>query len=350
MTLLLLAALLLPQDTTPEDRILVRSMSGALRVWHAGTDKIEAAGAETRVAVADRLGTAKNEHASFVTEGDTMVGLKGVLVGREKGLALERSGKKLLLKLVDGKVVLESFESEVVLETPHGRVEGKGAYFFVEVTEKATRVVAIDGQLTFTNTLGTVVLEPEHVAVAQADRKPSDPKAAAVAEEVREFSAADATQNLLKNPGFENGLQNWASDNPDKRRTATLERSLAHSGKQSARIEVSARIYEKEKPVWLPFHQDVEVVPGRRYLVRAYLRTENRTGSVVPKLKVGYSEGEPECRTPCEKAWKMARVIFTAKDPTARIFFCVEIPLDSYDGMLWADDFFLTELPEPAKR
>lgn len=347
---LILAGVLAAQDGTrtseeKKSQALVRPVRGDLGVWRAEAGKLDTPRGDVRVSASDRIGTPRGEYALFVTEGDTMVGLKGVQVRPDKGLSVERADNRLVLKVYEGKVVVRTFETELVVQTPHGEVKARGAYFVVDVTSRETRVVAVDGTLTFTNSLGAVTIEPGQESSVQKGKKPADPKASDMERVAQDVAGHE--KNLMENPGFENNLNGWTVNHEGKT-VVFADAHVAHWGRKSARVELSNRVFGDDRPKWLPFFQDVEVVPGRRYLVRAYFRAETRRGEAAPVLKVQGAEEDATCKVSCEGAWKMGLVFFTAKASQARVILMAELS-DSYEAKIWVDDFYLVELPEKIK-
>lgn len=336
------------RDTTVEKPPVVRRVRGDVVVWRSSSARIQAIAKESPVLPADRLGTPEGGYGVLLTEGNTIITLKGVKVDREKGLSLERVGKKLVVRLLEGKVILDSFETEIVVQTPQGRVEGNKVYFVVEATEKATTVVAIHGELTLTNSMGSVTVEPGQKSEAAKDAAPTKPEKADLARETRDLGTVESAQNLIRNPGLEQDLRHWTVRTVGKMEAVTLENKLSHSGTQCVRVEVSNRIFGSDRTDWLPFWQEATLKPGQRYLARAYLRTETKEGLVIPRLQVepNNDQGADYSEFLCEKTWKMARIIFTAKDSLYRIHLRSNTKSDKYDCTIFADDFFLAELPD----
>lgn len=342
--------LLLSQDTTtaPAEFIPVQVVSGTLQAWRAAGDKVEALDKSGRVAPADRMGTLNGEAARFSTEGALVVQLRGIKVSGGKGLALERKGGRLTLKLYKGTVVVESYESEIELETPFGKVGGKEVHFMATVDEKSTKVVAFEGKVTLTNDLGSATLGEGKSAEAEAGKAPSAPKPASG----REIEIARAVEegNLVRNPGFENRLEDWKIeylpivDDPQ----------VAHSGRRS--MKVWFKDYPANQPIFPPKLVKGTLKPGSRYLFRFYVRTENFLNAGKPaEIKVVLDrKGKGEnvdsqfhYMVPAsEGAWSVQR--FMVEATTADFWvgmYCGNGP-GPYSGTIWYDDFYLAEFPK----
>jgi len=353
MRLLIVLAILLLQDTKPEDLPSIRVIHGDIRVWRKNLDQVDSVKKESRVGYGDRIGTPSGESACLqLLAGEEIVGIKGVKVAREKGLALERAGATLLLKIYDGRLTLESFRTEVAVETPNGTVRGKQSYFYIEVTEDKTKVVAIDGPLTFATSLGTVELKGGEESTSTKGGKPTDPKPADP-KSAREFG--DAPVNLIQNPGFEQDLKHWdfRYGDPD-RKYASVDRETVHGGARSLRADITAPRFSTRDGGLV--EQRVNVTAGRRYLYRAYLRRTATKGTVNIGISVGpVADGElrdsawlfPTLR---DDGWTMARMIVTAKAATLDVAVTFQIRSDEFEARAWVDDAFLMELPDSPRR
>jgi hypothetical protein len=331
--------------TTSEELPSIRAVQGDLHVWNAGKDKLAPVTEPVRVTPLDRIGTRKDKHAMLATQDGSLVSLSDVEVGREKGLALERTKDKLVIKLYKGKVAVETFQTGLRVETPNGVVEGGKACCVVQVDGKKTRVFAVDEPLNFVNSLGTVKLEPGQESTAEKAAKPSDPKPADADKGASEMMAAMASVNLIKNPGFEEGLKDWAVDQVDGKDAVTLESGLSHSGRQCARVEVSNRIFGNKTPDWLGIKQGLHLAPGKRYLFRAYARQETREGTVRPLFTIGSTKGPRWTAEPVEKSWLRFGGVFTSDaELTYRISIEANTQSARYDVVFWVDDFLLMEL------
>jgi hypothetical protein len=343
--------LLLLVQTKPEDLPAVREIAGDLRIWRAKTNETREIDKEVRVDYGDRIGTPNGEYACLsIAGGEEVVSLKGVRVGKDRGLAFERSGTNLLIKVYDGRVTVDAFQTEVVLETPTGTVKAKKSYFYVEVDGENTKVVAIEGTLTFATSLGTVEVPPGQESTATRGKKPTEPKPADVGRSLRDLSGAPA--NLVQNGGFEFDLKQWTTrfGNPDNK-YATVDRSVVLTGAKSVSLELTPRIFRGVRDGAL-LEQEFPVTRGKRYLARAYLRPKIAKGKINVGLSVvGVVEGTeydsiwhwPELR---DDAWCLARVVVTAKSDKMGVAVSVQIRSDDFDGRCWVDDLVVMELPD----
>src|SRR5262245_11909002 len=201
------AALLLAvaaQDTTQSGSLpAVRPVRGDLLHWRSGEGKAAPLTKEARVAPADRLGTRDGDYATLTTESGTIVSLRGVRAAAERGLGIERREGKLIFRVFEGKLAVQTFEEGIKVETPQGQLTAGQSHFIIEVEKEKVRVIPVDGSVTFTNSLGSVVVEPGRETVVEPGKKPTPPKATDVAKATEEFNRLEASFNLIKNPGFE---------------------------------------------------------------------------------------------------------------------------------------------------
>lgn len=336
---------LLLQDTQPDDGPVVKPMSGKVSVWRKTGDKIETVEKEARVSPDDRLGTPNGEVAKFSTEGSLVVLMKGIKVGPDRGMSLTRSGKKLVVQVVRGSVVLESYESEIEVVTPHGKAGGKSVYFIATVEEDKTTVVALEGKVTFSNDLGEVTVDEGESSTAGKGKAPQKPRptVASETEWVRDEG------NLIPNPGFEDGLDGWEFRDPPLREDA----KVARGGRKSARATLNRD--SQSIPVLGARTVKGVLKPGTKYLFRFYVRTEGyaRDGKPVP-LKLGIDRtGKASWADtkfhfefePSESDWAARRFTFeaTTADLSFEVFSATERGL--YTGTIWFDDFYLAEFP-----
>lgn len=344
---------LLAQDTTtaPAEFIPVQVVAGNLQVWRAAGDKVESLEKAGKVAPADRLGTSTGDPARFSTEGGIVVQLRGIKVSSGKGLAVERKGGTLALKLYKGTLVVESYESAIELETPFGRISGKEVYFLATVDEKSAKVVALEGKVTFTNDMGAVTIGEGMTAEADAGKAPTGPKASSGAE--LETARAIEERNLIVNGGFENRLEEWKKDYM----AFFDDAKVAHTGRASGRFVFNGDI--SNQPI-LPQRVIKGLKPGSRYLYRFYVRTENFQAAGKPaEFKVAYNtSGRNDNRATSreqlcpasEGAWTVHRFMVEATNPELWIAMFAGDAKGPYTGVIWFDDFYLGEFPSaPAK-
>jgi hypothetical protein len=345
---------LLCQDTTttPAESIPLQVSGGSLHAWRAAGDKVEGLEKSGKVAPADRLGTLNGEPARFSTEGALVVQLRGIKVSSGKGLALERKGGKLTLKLYKGTVVVESYESEIELETPFGKVAGKEVYFVATVDEKSTKVVALEGKVTLTNDLGSVTIGEGMSSEADAGKAPGAPRPSPP----KDVEAVRAVEegNLIRNPGFENRLEEWKIEYLP----ILDDTQVFHSGRRS--MKVTVKDFPPNQPIFPPRFVKGTLKPGTRYLFRFYVRTENFTAAGKPAdFKVvldrsgrgsGADTQNHHLVPASDGTWSVHRFMV---ESTAQDFwfamYCGDKP-GPYTGTIWFDDFFLGEFPaSPAK-
>lgn len=341
--------LLFAQDTTtaPVDAIPLQVTGGNLSVWRSAGDRVESIEKAGRVTSADRVGTPNGEPARFATEGALAVGLRGIRVSSGKGLALERRGDRLVLKLYKGTLVVESYESGIELETPFGKVAGKEVYFVATVDEKTTKVVALEGRVGFTNDLGTVTVGEGMTSEAESGKGPSPPRPSPSkdVEAVRTMEEG----NLIRNPGFENRLEDWKIEYLP----IIDDTQVVHSGHRSMRTIL--KDYGPNQPITPPKTVKGGLKPGSRYLFRFYVRTENFLAAGKPAMfklvldRSGKNQGvdtQIHYLIPAsEGAWSVHRYMFEAT--TTDLWFDIHcgVAPGPYSGTLWYDDFFLGEFP-----
>lgn len=342
---------LLAQDTaiTPAESIPVQVVAGNLQVWRSAADKVEPIEKAGKVTPADRLGTSGGEAARFSTEGGIVVQLRGIKVSSGKGLAVERRGGTLALKLYKGTIIVESYESEIEVETPFGRISGKEVYFLATVDEKSARVVALEGKITFTNDMGAITLGEGTTAEAGAGKAPG-PKASSGAD--LDIARAEE-RNMIVNGGFENRLEEWKKDYMPFFDDA----KVAHTGRASGRYSFGG---DRDNQPILPQRVIKGLTPGRRYLYRFYVRTENFQAAGKPaEFKMAFNTGgkndnratsrEQLCPA-SEGAWTVHRFMFEATSPELWIAMFAGDAKGPYTGQIWFDDFYLAEFPSaPSK-
>lgn len=348
-----IAIALLAQETIPGELPKVRPITGGLFLLKPPAAKAEAVAGEIAVSPSDRLGTPAGQFASFATEGDTLVHLRGVKLDGDNGLAIERTRSGLRLRLLQGRMVLESTATEFEIETGSGAVKGKAATVLVDVTDQKTRVVALDGGVTFTSSLGSTPIGPGQELVAEKGKKPGEAKPADVERERRELAGAQEPANLVKNGGFEDPK---APRSGSSRESAMLDKTVFCSGAHSLKIPVPAG----EKKLGVVVVPDVEVVPGKRYFFRAYVRTESRNGGLTTYFSIEEVADGPggrrvkqvlQAKPPDpEGAWRLARAFIVPTDKTLRFDLLAKADADDASGTVWVDDVFLAEVPEPAKK
>jgi hypothetical protein len=339
--------------TTTESLPAVRPVKGELLLWRASDGKASALSKETRIAPADRLATKDGDYAAFSTEAGTVVVLKGVRSAAERGLGIERRAGKLTFRIFEGKLVVQSFDEGIAVETPQGQLTATGSRFLIEVDKDNKVVVKPEtGEVTFTNSLGSVVVGAGRETVVEPGKKPTTPKASDPAKTFEEFARFEATPNLLKNPGFEDGFKEWGvtlSSTGNGKRQMELESVLPHSGKACARIDFSTKL-QGAKPDFQRFaSQGIAVEPGKPYLFRAFVRSDIREGQVNPRIFIYDANLAEPLRIPPDKTWRMISCKITPKEKAISVHVEADISSERYEGSIWIDDFCLSELPAPAR-
>jgi len=340
-------------STKTESLPLVRPVRGDLVLWQASEGKAGAVIKETRVAPADRLATKDGDYASFSTETGTVVALKGVKPAADRGLGIERREGKLTFRVFEGKLVVQAFDEKIAVDTPQGLITATGSRFLVEVDKDNKVVVKVEtGEVTFTNSLGPVVVGAGKETVVEPGKKPTTPKSIGAEKAFEEFTRSEASSNLFRNPGFEDGLKDWDQTHffsaLGKRQT-DLDANQPHSGKTCARFDVSSRI-QGAKPTFARFAtQGVPVVPGKTYLFRVFVRSDIREGKVAPRIML-YNVDPPEpWEVPVDNSWRLMTGRVTAKDKNFAVMVEANILSEKYEGSFWVDDLLLSELPPQVK-
>jgi hypothetical protein len=328
-------------------------MRGNVLLWRQSDAKVVGIAKETKVGPADRLGTKEGEPATFSTEGGTVVALKGVRSAADRGLGIELRDSKLFFRFFEGKIAVQTFEQGVKIETQQGLITATNSYLMVEVEkEGGVKLHAVSGEPTFTNSLGSVTVEAGKETVVEPGKKPSAPKAADVGKAVEEFTRHETAYNLVKNPGFEDGLKDWDAamvfSGGGKRQTE-LDSTLPHSGRACVRADFGNKIQSKENPFRF-MAQAIPVTVGKTYLMRVYYRGEIREGQMNTRIALYNVEGPETWRFTPEKTWRMLTARVVAKEKVLNLIIEALPESDRYDGSFWVDDFFIAELPAPAKK
>jgi uncharacterized protein (TIGR03067 family) len=149
--------------------------------------------------------------------------------------------------------------------------------------------------------------------------------------------------NLLKNPGFEQGEENWRSHSGGKKRTSIVNTPV-HSGTQALRI--SADWWDSARAI-----QTVSVKPNRRYLFSGWIKTQNirfyerdKSGA---HLFVAGGYRHRSVNVPVTADWTYYAVIFHSGDEQeVRVHAAFGHFGGTVMGTAWFDDLCLIELPE----
>jgi hypothetical protein len=334
--------------TAPEELITLQAAPGSLHAWRAANDKVELLEKSSHVSPQDRIGTVGGEAARFTTEGPLTVLLRGIKVAKGAGLALERKAGRLVLKLYKGTVVVESYESEIEVETPFGKVAGKQVYFMATVDEKSTKVLALEGKVTFTNDLGSVTVSEGMAGEADRGKAPGSPRAQTPLES-DQMRATEAETNLIRNGGFEEKLQDWLIDFLP----AQEDLKIVHSGIRSLRVNLNNT--GPSQPILPAKSVKGKLKAGSQYLMRFYVRTEkfDRAGKPADfKLGIDRNGKGPATDSKhhfefpgSEGAWSARRITFEATGPDLWFALYTGTAGGAYNGTMWFDDFYLAEIP-----
>lgn len=150
--------------------------------------------------------------------------------------------------------------------------------------------------------------------------------------------------NLLKNPGFEDGENNWRSDSGGVKRTSIVK-SPVRSGKQA--LQISADWWDAARAI-----QTVAVKPNRRYLFSGWIKTDNirfyerdKSGAHL-FVEGGYRHRS--ANVPVTADWTYYAVVFHSGDQKE---VKIEPALGHFAGTVmgtaWYDDLCLIEIPDP---
>jgi hypothetical protein len=283
----------LGQDTTVQDRLPeINPLSGDIVVLRQQSKKAERMTQVSKIFPQDRVGTAGGTPGRISIDAGCLVTLRGVTAAEGEGLSVDRVGKTLTVRLHHGNILVETFAVEIGLETPHGRVDAKSAYFLAEVGRESTRIIAIDGELKVSNDLGKMDVGAGETVVLRkkaelAKGPPADPE-----RDLAGAAAAEEPFNLFRNPGFELDLKEWSSHRYQNKPLATIDEKVVHRGKKSVRIQLpDISLFPPTIPLdgmgetnsALYTMQEAKVLKqGGRYLLRFWIRTENFTVNGQP--------------------------------------------------------------------
>jgi hypothetical protein len=359
------------QDTTTPDRLPeVAPLSGEILIWRAQSKKADKATQVSKVTPQDRVGTVGGSLGRISIDAGCVVTLKGVTATEGDGLSVDRAGKTLTVRLHHGRILVETFSVDLALETPQGRVEAKSAYFLAEVSRESTRIVAIDGELKTSNDLGKMDVGGGETVVLRKGAEPAKGPPADPDKDLAGAAAAEEPFNLIKNPGFELDLKEWASLRYANKPLATIDDKVVHGGKKSVRIQfpniaLSSDVVPLDASgggltALYTLLDPKTLKTGARYLLRFWVRTENYAIDGKPRpfsfmargLVLPENKGQFFSTCPCpsaEKKWRCVRYVLEAEPPGANQF-GINFPSFSsgvFSGTIWLDDFFLA--PFPAK-
>jgi hypothetical protein len=355
---MVLATLLFPQDeTAAEGAASISPVSGDLRVWRGVRKKLEPVAKATLLEAGDRVGSPKGEPVVLVSDDDIVLSVKGVKVGEKTGLLLVRTKDGLVVRLQDGAVLVDAFDKPLTVETAGGKATGKQAYFLVEVKDGVSKVTAIDGTLSLSNSVGEVAVESGQESSLKSGEAPSEPKPASTVVAPPDFAPKGASPNLLKNPGFEQepGAVWPAAEGAEKART--VDDRVALAGRRSLRVTAtpaSVKRLEPPQTTRVGVEQEVKFVKGRRYLVRVYVKMQVRKGKVKAALGVNGAKApaDPEDyhwqTAAIGDSWRMMRTILEATRETGDVMMRLYLEDADYDATMWVDEWSMVELPPVA--
>lgn len=152
-------------------------------------------------------------------------------------------------------------------------------------------------------------------------------------------------RNLQMNPGFEQGSGSapigWTFNN------AIWDRTVAHSGSASARVEPSGtynRIYPTSAA-------SVPIETGRKYQVSAWVKNDLTSGPLQLRIRqvsasVETVRNEPSMTTPYGSDWTYVTSQFTAVPGAVKAMLYFGVTADSVGGPVWLDDVSIEEVIE----
>jgi len=355
------ALALLQDPTTPEEQPKIRHLAGELSIWRAATSRVDAVAKERDAYVAkdDRIGTPRGTPAKFLAADALLVLLDRVTAAKDRGLGVERTKEgTVLLKMYRGNLVVESVESKfAVVSDEHGTVTpgGSRSYFIATVDDTSMKVVALEGQLKFTTSLGTTVLVEEGQTL-RVDRGAKEaPKPTVTRPEDARVPSLGEAVNLVFNPDFSAGLKDWfLQDLLPSTVSVTVDKDRARSAPASARATMKSTA--QNDPI---FAQKIVkgLTAGTRYTVRFYVSAERwvdeRGEPAVIKVGVDRSGAATFHDTKhhyefsvMEGRWVSRRIDFEATGSSVRIAFFAPTREGRYSGSLWFDDFCVVAGPE----
>ena len=361
------------QDPTLPDKLPeLNPLSGEVVVLRASGKKAERVTQVSKISPQDRVGTTAGGPGRISIETGCVVTLRGVTAAEGEGLTVARVGKTLTVKLHHGNVLVETFAVEMSLETPHGTVDAKSAYFLAEVGRDSTRIVVLDGELKISNDLGKIDVGSGDTVVVKKKTELTKGTPAEAARELADAAAIEEPFNLIRNPGFENDLKEWSSHRVANKPLTTVDERIFHRGRKSARIQLpDTSLFPPTVPpdaggeTNAAFYtvQDARVLKqGARYLLRFWIRTENFTvnGEPAPfkflSRALAFPDMSPLAKysvitcPSAERKWVCVRFVVEARLTGDKDHFGLNLPdgppgSGVFGGSVWLDDFFLAPLP-----
>jgi tetratricopeptide (TPR) repeat protein len=167
--------------------------------------------------------------------------------------------------------------------------------------------------------------------------------------EIYRQSRAVGDAGLLKNPGFEEGLEGWTRNYDDPRRQVTLDATVKREGSQALRVN-------SPQPSDTVFYQEVKLEPGRWYRLTGWVRTRgliSHGSSTYGTFAVQQSGGvNLVARGPNhggDTEWTETAVTFQAPaGGLTRICVCFAC-FGTGTGTVWFDDLNLEEMSPPGE-
>jgi hypothetical protein len=341
------------ESKTEASRTTVAPLGGDLRVWRSATRKVEKLPAPAAVAAEDHIGAANKGVARLGVGSEVILTLKGVDAGPEEGLSILAGERAVQLRLYRGRVLVESFNVQIAVDTPAGRVEGKSVALMVEATEEGTRIIPIDGPLKVTNSLGALDAGPGETVAMKTGAAPTKKHSGAADADLSWASEVEGSPNLIPNPGFEDGLKSWMAVTVNGKAFARIDHNVVHSGGSSVRIDlqneplVDLKVDSGFDSGNCLLYQSGTLAPGK-YLLRLWVRTENYTvksKDAGPAVSLGT---RPLVCPSAAGQWRCVRfIVDIAPQEYTRLRFPVN-PEGSKDvvlsGTIWVDDLSLISI------
>lgn len=351
---------LLPFQDAPQTdtaaRVQISRMSGEIQVWHEKAQKTEKLVEPIDLTSADRVGVPKSVIGRIAVESKLVITIKDVAVGKGHGMSIEKHGKKIVLNLYQGKILVESCETDVTVHAPRGViVDGNSGSFLIEVDkEENTRVVPLEGKLTMKHAGGAIELPLGEFGQTRGSRTPITGKVAGLEKEIGWVSSFEGSGNIIKNPGFKNGLEHWETLSAKGNSLVKIDEKTFHSEGSSACVELPDVRLGTDTDSGkgnIPLSQSLKkaLEPKTRYFLRMFYRTEGfkdegRPGPVGVTILFDHVTGtENRFRGEfpvSEDGWRCARFFFEAGGEDMRLLL-VHQYMRRVKGKIWFDDLFL---------
>ena len=161
-----------------------------------------------------------------------------------------------------------------------------------------------------------------------------------------------ARDNLVDNPGFEEGATSWTRLEPDKRKDGgevdvALDTQASHSGNACARLSFD---FEENAQIFCPL-QTVSVLPDTDYVLSAYVKTQLESGTIHLELQDerGWKQlAKASARVGGKSNWRRLGVLFRTAAETSAIRVGLRHVGSAGDGrpmqgLVWFDDVSLVK-------